>query len=95
MWVGEGERSVQQWVDFSEAFAEPPSVIVHVSLWDFKKSLLCGLIFGPKISRKKALISYLKRGVIRVSLGYASIGRRLDKQENATVTVRLLEAIEA
>lgn len=32
MWVGEGERSVQQWVDFSEAFAEPPSVNVHVSL---------------------------------------------------------------
>lgn len=38
MWVGEGERSVQQWVDFSEAFAEPPSVNVHVSLWDFGKN---------------------------------------------------------
>ena len=29
MWVGEGERSVQQWLDFSEAFAEPPSVNVQ------------------------------------------------------------------
>ncbi len=35
MWTGDGERSVRSDIVFSQAFCEPPSVQVSLSMWDF------------------------------------------------------------
>lgn len=34
MWTGSGPREVRQNQDFKESFAEPPAVLVGVSMWD-------------------------------------------------------------
>lgn len=34
MWAGEGGREARQAVTYSEAYAEPPSVMISVSMWD-------------------------------------------------------------
>lgn len=34
MWTGSGPRAVRQSETFKEAFVEPPSVMVGISMWD-------------------------------------------------------------
>lgn len=85
MWTGKGKRSVKKRVRFSETFRRPPSVKVHVAMWDMDQaSNQRADIQAVDITKEGFAIEFKTWGdtrVARVRADWMAIGEVTDEDD--------------
>lgn len=73
MWAGAGPRVSRSWVRFDDAYQEPPSVIVTLSMWDLdNKTNARADVSAEKISATGFEIVFKTWGDTRIARARAS-----------------------
>ncbi len=85
MWIGQGQREARHKIRFDEVFREPPSVSVHISMWDISNGANNRAdVTAEKITAKGFEIVFRTWGdtrVARVRVGWLAIGALTDDEQ--------------
>jgi len=84
MWTGEGEREARRHVRFSAAFAEAPTVILGLSLWDMDRrtNLRADLTAETVLSDGFDIVfrTWGDTRVARIRVDWTALGPRFDPE---------------
>ena len=85
MWTGSGPREVRQHQDFKESFAEPPAVLVGVSMWDIAHQTNSRLdISAENVTARGFEIvfrTWADTRIARIRADWTAIGRLRDEDD--------------
>jgi hypothetical protein len=85
MWAGHGPREVRQAQTFKDPFAEPPAVMVSISMWDMDNKVNSRAdISAENITAKGFQIVFRTWGdtrVARIRADWTAIGPALDDDD--------------